>query len=70
MFKIGDEVAYSKRFLRCIMTPATDPVWFLRGRITSVDDRIAYVHWDGEDTPVAVGVCNLAKPGPNLAFCD
>ena len=68
--KVGDRVAYARYFLKAIGSSATDEAWFRRGTVTEIRDRIAYVHWDGDDEPVAVGLTNLAHPGPNLAFCE
>lgn len=75
VFKVGDKVAYAKRFLKNIGTPLTSPWWRLRGTITEVephksgdDFAIATVKWDQEPEPVRINIQNLAIPGPNLRF--
>jgi len=68
--QVGDEVAYTRYFLKCIGVVATDPMWRKRGIVTEISGRIAYIQWDddGEDEVTPVQLTNLAHPGPNLAF--
>lgn len=68
--KVGDRVAYTRYFLKAIGSFPTDEAWRLHGTVTEVKEPIAYVLWDGEDKPKAVGLTNLAHPGPNLAYCE
>lgn len=70
--KVGDEVAYTRYFLKCIRVCPTDDMWRQRGIVTKVSGQLAYIQWnDYEDGDVvAVQLSNLAHPGPNLAFCE
>ena len=68
--KVGDQVSYTRYFLKCIGAGPTDDLWRRRGEVKEVNGDIARVLWDGDDEPRGVRTCNLACPGPNLRFCE
>ena len=67
---VGDRVAYTRYFLKCIGTPPNDAAWHRRGTIESISGRIATVKWDDDPDSMGVLLTNLARPGPNLRFCE
>ena len=68
--KPGDTVAYTKRFLKSIGMPPTDPSWRQYGVVTTVEGNYAKVLWDGDHEPRGVLTNNLAFPGANLRYCE
>lgn len=68
--EVGDRVSYTRYFLKCIMMPPTDDMWHQRGVVIKVEGTFARIKWDGEDEPRSVLTNNLARPGPNLRFCE
>lgn len=68
--EVGDRVAYTRYFLKCIGAEPNDEMWFRRGTVHSVSGRIAVVQWDDDPEPVGVALANLARPGANLGFCE
>lgn len=67
VLEVGDTVAYAKYFLLATGHPPTDEAWAERGIVLSVCGNTVEVDW-GSHTSRILAV-NLAKPGPNLAFC-
>ncbi len=68
--EVGHTVAYTRRFLKSIMAPATDPLWRRTGVVQAIDGRFALILWDGDEKPVFAALSNLAHPGPNLRYCE
>jgi len=70
--QVGERVAYTRYFLRSIGVSATDPAWFRQGVVQEVDvDALsALVLWEGDQNPMRVLTCNLARKGANLRYCD
>jgi len=52
--KVGDEVCYTRYFLKQITNSPTDPLWFERGKVIRVKKHnIVIVRWnDGREVPV------------------
>lgn len=66
---VGDQVAYTRYFLKSIGVYCTDPSWSRRGEVLEVRGPLALVRWsDGCDERVSRA--NLAYPGPNLRFAE
>lgn len=44
---VGDQVAYAKKFLKTIKTPATDPAWRRRAVVVAIGGQVTelYPHW-------------------------
>lgn len=83
--KAGTRVAYARYWLKAIGCSPTDPMWFERGTSLGTDRHgITRVRWDNDrDLPREawtwtfwgrpcsyVHSANLAKPGPNMRFCE
>lgn len=70
--QVGDEVAYTRYFLMQTCFPATDVAWHIRGTVVSLHPNgiWAEIQWKGEESPRMVALQHLAKPGPNLRFCE
>ena len=67
MVKVGDDVRYTKLFLRSIGATATDPLWRARGCVVEVtasgDWAFAQIKWNDPDVPERVNVFNIARVG-------
>ncbi len=63
-FTIGDRVKYSNKFLQQVKAPATDDVWFARGRIKRFvvvgTLIVAKIIWDGQTEESSCLVQNLS----------
>ena len=71
--KVGDEVGYTRYFCLQLGLDATDPTWGQRGTVTrlhATNPRWVYVRWAGEAEESLVGTHALARPGPNLRWCE
>lgn len=64
----GDVVAFTRYFLKSIGASATDPMWSQRGIVRELRPPFVLVAWEEGERLVHLG--NLAKPGPNLRFCE
>ena len=72
--KVGDKVAYSRRFLRSISC-FTGDMPQARGKVTglktlSEDVVLAEVEWDLPDLPGRVNVKNLSRVTPERGVMD
>jgi hypothetical protein len=69
---VGDKVSYTRYFLKQLCVGATDPMWHKRGTIVALraGTTLVNVLWDGETEPRPIQLSCLAKPGPNLRFCE
>lgn len=69
----GQEVGYTRYFCKQMNLSATDPTWRQRGKVTrrhETNPNWVYVRWNGETEDQLVGTHVLAKPGPNLRWCE
>ena len=67
----GDTVGFARYFLKSIGASSTDPMWRQTGTVKELrHDVFALVAWEGEPEPRLVHRGNLAKPGPNLRWCE
>ncbi len=62
LLRRGDEVGYTRYFLRQMATPPNDPMWSRLGKVEAVHGYMTMVRWgDGEVGPIHCA--NLARPG-------
>lgn len=49
--KVGDMVKYKRTFLKGVFS-ITDPAWFARGRIVSINGYVATVWWHNQEDEI------------------
>lgn len=68
--RVGDDVQYTKLFLRSIGATEADPLWHARGQVVGLTTRgvsgdftLARVMWDNPDVPERMNAFNIAPIG-------